>query len=304
MTDPVEKNPWGELSAFTNARIALGRAGNSLPTAPLLAFNLSHAQARDAVHQPLDVEALHRALHDAGFASLDVESAAPDRQHYLRRPDLGRRLSDASRERLARMGGGGAAGADGVRDASRVSSVSDVGSMGCANCANGANSDAISDAISADNKPPEIVFVIGDGLSAFAAAKQVLPLLMAMRKRLDGWRVGPIVVARQARVALGDEIGELLRAQLVAMLIGERPGLSSPDSLGVYLTYAPKLGCHDALRNCISNVRPEGLSHEAAAHKLHYLMTQARRLGLTGVGLKDDSDALLPDAQAARLGAQ
>lgn len=88
------------------------------------------------------------------------------------------------------------------------------------------------------------------------------------------------------------------------MLIGERPGLSSPDSLGVYLTHAPKVGCHDALRNCISNVRPEGLPYEAAAHKLHYLMTHARRLGLTGVGLKDDSDAVLPEAmEAERIGA-
>ncbi|MGZ2743231.1 ethanolamine ammonia-lyase subunit EutC [Burkholderia stagnalis] len=262
MSDAVEKNPWGQLKSFTNARIALGRAGNSLPTAPLLAFNLSHAQARDAVHQPLDADALRREIDAAGFATLDVQSAAPDRQHYLRRPDLGRKLSDDSRAQLA---------------------------------AHGAALDAA----------PDVVFVVGDGLSAFAAAKQALPLLQAVRPRLDadGWRVGPVVVARQARVALGDEIGELLRAKLVAMLIGERPGLSSPDSLGVYLTWAPKVGCHDALRNCISNVRPEGLPYAAAAHKLHYLMTHARRLELTGVGLKDDSDALLPEAETERLGA-
>jgi ethanolamine ammonia-lyase small subunit len=258
MSDAVEKNPWGGLKAFTNARIALGRAGNGLPTAPLLAFNLSHAQARDAVHQPLDAEALRRALEAEGFATLGVESAAPDRQHYLRRPDLGRRLADESRAALSQ--------------------------------------DAAS---SQQDDPPEVVFVIGDGLSAFAAAKQALPLLLAVRERLAGWRIGPVVVARQARVALGDEIGELLNAKLVAMLIGERPGLSSPDSLGVYLTYAPKVGCHDAQRNCISNVRPEGLPYEAAAHKLHYLLTHARRLGLTGVGLKDDSDAALPAAAEA-----
>jgi ethanolamine ammonia-lyase small subunit len=258
MSDAVEKNPWGGLKAFTNARIALGRAGNGLPTAPLLAFNLSHAQARDAVHQPLDADALRRALEAEGFATLGVESAAPDRQHYLRRPDLGRRLSDESRAAL---------------------------SQGAAS--------------SPPGEPPEVVFVIGDGLSAFAAAKQAVPLLLAVRERLAGWRIGPVVVARQARVALGDEIGELLNAKLVAMLIGERPGLSSPDSLGVYLTYAPKVGCHDAQRNCISNVRPEGLPYEAAAHKLHYLLTHARRLGLTGVGLKDDSDAALPAAAEA-----
>src|ERR1700744_6464362 len=101
MSDFLEKNPWGALRQFTNARIALGRAGNSLPTEPLLAFELSHAQARDAVHQPLDAELLHVQLRANGFATLDVHSAAPDREHYLRRPDLGRRLADDSREALA-----------------------------------------------------------------------------------------------------------------------------------------------------------------------------------------------------------
>ncbi|WP_175705041.1 ethanolamine ammonia-lyase light chain EutC, partial [Burkholderia ambifaria] len=135
--------------------------------------------------------------------------------------------------------------------------------------------------------------------------KQAGARVNAIRGRVDadGWSLGPVVVGGQARVALGDEIGELLRAQLVAILIGERPGLSSPDSLGVYLTYAPKVGCHDAQRNCISNVRPEGLPYEAAAHKLHYLLTHARRLQLTGVGLKDDSDALLADrSDSERIG--
>jgi ethanolamine ammonia-lyase small subunit len=247
MSDFVEKNPWSALRQFTNARIALGRAGNSLPTEPLLAFNLSHAQARDAVHHPLDTDVLHAQLRAQNFESLDVHSAAPDREHYLRRPDLGRRLSEESRATLT--------------------------------------------ALSASSS--DVVFVIADGLSAFAASKQAIPLLQAVRPALTEWTIGPIVVARQARVALGDEIGELLNAKVVVMLIGERPGLSSPDSLGVYLTYAPKVGCSDAQRNCISNVRPEGLDYPLAAHKLHYLLTHARRLGLTGVGLKDDSDAQL-----------
>ncbi|WP_454824394.1 ethanolamine ammonia-lyase subunit EutC [Paraburkholderia xenovorans] len=253
MSEFLEKNPWNALRQFTNARIALGRAGNSLPTAPLLAFNLSHAQARDAVHHPLDTDVLHEQLRAQHFTTLDVHSAAPDREHYLRRPDLGRRLSEESRVALAAVPDGS----------------------------------------------PEVVFVIGDGLSAFAASKQSLPLLRAVIPRLADWKIGPVVVARQARVALGDEIGELLNARLVVMLIGERPGLSSPDSLGIYLTYGPKVGCSDAQRNCISNVRPEGLDYPLAAHKLHYLLTHARRLGLTGVGLKDDSDALLADTPAA-----
>jgi ethanolamine ammonia-lyase small subunit len=256
MSDSVEKNPWDALRAFTNARIALGRAGNSVPTAPLLAFNLSHAQARDAVHHPLDAAALHRQLREHGFAAtLDVHSAAPDREHYLRRPDLGRRLSDESRGLLAKA---------------------------------------------ASASQPDVVFVVADGLSAVAAAKQSVPMLHAIQARLQqDWEMGPVVVARQARVALGDEIGEMLRARIVVMLIGERPGLSSPDSLGIYLTYAPKVGCSDAQRNCISNVRPEGLNFDAAAHKLHYLLTHARRLGLTGVGLKDESDMLLEATAAA-----
>ncbi|PQV44553.1 ethanolamine ammonia-lyase subunit EutC [Paraburkholderia sp. BL21I4N1] len=252
MSEFLEKNPWNALRQFTNARIALGRAGNSLPTAPLLAFNLSHAQARDAVHHPLDAEALHEQLRALNFTTLDAHSAAPDREHYLRRPDLGRRLSEESRTALAQV----------------------------------------------RNDSPEVVFVIGDGLSAFAAAKQSIPLLQAVCAKLTDWKIGPVVIARQARVALGDEIGELLNSRLVVMLIGERPGLSSPDSLGIYLTYAPKVGCSDAQRNCISNVRPEGLDYPHAAHKLHYLLTHARRLGLTGVGLKDDSDALLESAPA------
>lgn len=253
MSGAVEKNPWDALRQFTSARIALGRAGHGVPTAPLLAFELAHAQARDAVHLPLDAAALHDALQAHGVASLDVHSAAPDREHYLRRPDLGRQLSDDSRAALKR-----------ARDASPAA--------------------------------PDIVFVIADGLSALAASRHAMPLFVQTCARLDGWRVGPAVVARQARVALGDEIGERLGATFVAMLIGERPGLSSPDSLGVYLTYAPKVGRSDAERNCISNVRPEGLGYAAAAHKLHYLLTHARRLGLTGVRLKDRSDASLPDA--------
>lgn len=256
MTDSVETNPWDALRAFTNARIALGRAGGSLPTAPLLAFELSHAQARDAVHQPLDVDALERQLKAAGFETISVESAAPDREHYLRRPDLGRALSSDSVERLTKF---------------------------------------------SDERSYEIVFVVADGLSAYAVAAHALPLLERMRSKLSGMTLGPVVVARQARVALGDGIGELLRARMVVVLIGERPGLSSPDSLGVYLTYEPRKGRSDAERNCISNVRPEGLAYDIAAFKLEYLLKEALRLKLTGVNLKDHSDGLLtqgakPDA--------
>lgn len=145
--------------------------------------------------------------------------------------------------------------------------------------------------------PCDICLVIGDGLSSLAVARHALPLLAALRPLLPaGTRCAPVVVATQARVALADEIGELFGATLAVMLIGERPGLSSPDSLGIYLTHDPKRGRHDAERNCISNVRPEGLPCEAAAFKLAWLLREALRRGLTGVGLKDESDLAVLDA--------
>lgn len=239
-------DPWEHLRSYTRARIALGRAGDSLPTGALLEFGLAHARARDAVHTPLDADALQAALAVEGFGSaLPAHSAAADRAQYLRRPDLGRRLDSSSRAHLADL----------HVDAS------------------------------------DVLFVIADGLSARAAQQHAVPLLIETRARLPGWSFGPVVLAEQARVALGDEIGTLLRARQVVVLIGERPGLSSPDSLGVYLTHAPRVGLTDADRNCISNVRPEGLQYGQAAHKLAWLLAGARRLGLSGVGLKDDSEA-------------
>lgn len=249
MSDLIENNFWRTLRRLTPARIALGRAGVSLTTQALLDFGLAHAQARDAVHVPLDVPALLRQLGGAGFESIVAHSAVRDRNEYLRRPDLGRQLDEASRTRLREQ---------------------------------------------ASSAPrPQLVFVIADGLSALSIARHATSFLQAMRARLEGWSIAPIVIARQARVALGDEIGQLLGAEQVAMLIGERPGLSSPDSLGIYLTYAPRVGRTDAERNCISNVRRDGLSYEQAAHRLMYLLEGARRLGRSGVDLKDDSDQVL-----------
>lgn len=241
----VQSNPWAHLRAFTDARIALGRVGNSQTTDAVLAFGLAHAQARDAVHQPLDSAAVVASLEQAGFASLNAHSAAADRAQYLCRPDLGRRLSDASRASLA---------------AARPT------------------------------EPFDTIFVIADGLSALAAQSHGVPLLRSVRERLPAdWSIGPVVIAEQSRVALGDEIGELLGARQVVMLIGERPGLSSPDSLGIYLTHAPRVGRADAERNCISNVRPAGLGYDQAANKLVFLLKGALALGRSGIDLKDDT---------------
>ncbi|MGJ5813432.1 ethanolamine ammonia-lyase subunit EutC [Paludibaculum fermentans] len=221
-----------DLRAYTNARVALGRTGHSLPTAELLRFQLDHARARDAVHQALDPRHLppHVLLH----------SAAPDRATYLRRPDLGRRLSPESAALLT----------PGEYDAA---------------------------------------LVVADGLSALAVERHAPPLLAALLPKLEGWRLPPLHVVLQGRVAIGDEIGQRLGAALVVLLIGERPGLTSPDSLGLYLTWAPQPGRTDAERNCISNVRPEGLGYALAAHKLHFLMQEARARRLSGVDLKEDA---------------
>jgi ethanolamine ammonia-lyase small subunit len=255
MTKPsdslVRRDPWQALRSKTPARIALGRAGGSLPSAEVLRFGLAHAQARDAVHCALDEEALARELGAAGFLHYRARSMAPDRGTYLKRPDLGRRLNED--DRLALESGPPAA---------------------------------------------ELAIVIADGLSAIAVQRHALPLLQALRRRFAAdWAQTPVVIARQGRVALGDDIGEALRATLVAVLIGERPGLSSPDSLGVYLTYAPRRGRMDSERNCLSNIRPEGLGYDAAAHKLAFLLQAALRLRLTGVSLKEDAaTAVLPEA--------
>jgi ethanolamine ammonia-lyase small subunit len=142
----------------------------------------------------------------------------------------------------------------------------------------------------------DAAFVVADGLSPRAAQRHAVPLLAHLTPKLlaDGWHLAPLIVAEQARVGLGDEVGGLLRARLVVILLGERPGLSAPDSLGAYLTWEPRAGRTDADRNCVSNIRPEGLAYEVAAGKLHYLMTEARRRRRSGVALKDESDMLGP----------
>ncbi len=147
--------------------------------------------------------------------------------------------------------------------------------------------------------PVDFLVVVGDGLSSLAVERHAVPLLQEILAHMpEIWSMGPIVIASQARVAIADEVGEALGARMTAMLIGERPGLSSPDSLGIYLTYAPKVGYSDADRNCISNVRPEGLNYSAAAKKLMWLAKEAMRLQVSGVALKDESDAVQIEVEA------
>jgi ethanolamine ammonia-lyase small subunit len=247
--------PLAELTRLTPARIALGRSGASLPTREVLRFGMAHAQARDAVHAPFDADDVASRLAELGLEVTKVESAARSRDEYLRRPDLGRRLSSGSHQ-----------------------------------------------ALTARRGDFDLAIVIADGLSSTAVHLNAAPFVAMLLPSLarQGLRLAPTVVGREARVALGDETGAALGARAVAVLIGERPGLSSPDSLGAYLTFAPRAGLTDADRNCISNIRPGGLAYEHAAFKLSWLIAEAFRRSLTGIGLKDESDLALEAGAAGK----
>ena len=241
--EPVIEDSWTALRRHTAARIALGRSGASLPTREVLAFELAHAQARDAVLTALDVPTLRRTLETDGWTVREVHSRAPDQAAYLARPDWGRRLANDSLSALA---------------ASGINSI-------------------------------DLVLVISDGLSSTAVQRHATPLLRALRPLLpDALAVAPVVIATHARVALADEVGAAFGARIAISLIGERPGLSSPDSLGAYLTYAPKVGRTDAERNCISNIRPQGLGYDEAALQLAALIRAALHARLSGVNLQFD----------------
>jgi ethanolamine ammonia-lyase small subunit len=206
-----------------------------LPTKEILAFQLAHAKARDAVWMELDC-----TFFAQRYASV-VQSRARNRAEYLRRPDVGRRLLHP--ELLT----------PGEFDAA---------------------------------------IILADGLSATAVHRHAGPVLNALLPLLEEWKLAPIVIAQQARVAISDEIGERLGAKMSLILIGERPGLTAPDSLGAYLTWNPRVGRNDAERNCISNIREEGLKPALAARRIAMLMNAARGQGITGVGLDTSTGRL------------
>jgi len=228
------------LSDYTSARVGLGIAGDSLPTAALLSFRLAHARARDAVHLSLDTATLGDEMRAAGFTPVFVRSEAANREEYLRRPDRGRRLSGEHASILAQT-------------------------------------------------IHKTAVIVADGLSALAVHRHAVPLLeeVAPEKTL------PVFVVQQGRVAIGDHIGELLKAELSIVIIGERPGLTTPDSLGVYITWMPRVGRTDAERNCISNIHDQGLSYAEAARRLAFLTSEAKKRKLTGVALKDSTVKLI-----------
>jgi ethanolamine ammonia-lyase small subunit len=247
----------------TPARISLGLTGPSVPTSEHLRFQLDHALARDAVNTQLDTTTLQQGLRDRGLQPLLLHTNAADRKTYLRRPDLGRTLHPDS--------------------VTALQSATDLGAPS-----------VDFDGWGADTSRDRILFILADGLSALALERHALPLLDATLPLLDPgpWALTPVLT--HARVAIGDEIGSILSAKITVLLIGERPGLSSPDSLGVYITWNPHPGCTDAERNCISNIRAEGLSYAEAATRIAHYISEAHRLQTTGIALKDPSGLLLP----------
>lgn len=252
----VTTDIWSHLRQHTSARIGLGRCGGSLPTSEYLSFKLAHAQARDAVHSPFDAKQLLNELAAINIECCIVSSAAKNRREYLLRPDLGRKLSQDSTDFLKKN---------------------------------------VSPALDAVDKGFDVSIVVSDGLSA-QATSQVIPLLQVLFPLLkkSGMSITKTVLCNLGRVLIQDEISNMLNARISVMLIGERPGLGTADSLGAYLIYQPKPGKTDADRNCISNIHRRGLVPELAAQRLHDLILQSLHLKISGVELKDNANHLSP----------
>lgn len=267
MKDYIVKNPWEALKEYTDARIGLGRSGVSLPTNRLLEFQIAHAKARDAVHLPLNIERLLdgfsnmplelELLGKKGSKGVLSEGCTP----LLLHSQANNRHTYLQRPDLGR----------------RLNKESKL--------------------LLQEQKSEEsfdLGIVIVDGLSSIAIEENAINFIHKLTKELvndaDEWSLAPFTIVEQGRVAIGDEVGELLNAKAVLVLIGERPGLSSPDSLGLYLTYSPKVGLNDSNRNCISNVRMDGLSYEEAVKKSLYLLKESKKLQVSGVKIKDRTE--------------
>ena len=244
MTDELDRKPTApfDLRKMTQARVLLGRFGAGLPTQAAQSFLLDHARARQAVWSEVDWVSVRDGLADLELGNIAAESQAGDRATYIRRPDLGRRLSVQAAQRLA-----------GVR--------SDY----------------------------DILVLVADGLSASAIDTNAVPLVRALVERLSARQlsIAPLVLASQARVALGDPIAEIVGARISIVIIGERPGLSAADSVGVYVTCSPRPGTPDSRRNCISNIRTGGLTIDRAADGVASLVADMLTTGISGVGLRD-----------------
>ena len=233
---------WHILKKYTNARIALGRSGNSLPTNKVLEFRMAHAMAKDAINTELDLLNLVEDIKKLGLNSILLQSQITSDIDYLKNPNMGRLLNEMSLKKLE-------------------------------DC---------------PEKNNTLSIIVADGLSAEAVNIHAIKLIEQLIPKLKFKNISPIIVVKYARVAISDEIAEMLNSNIALIIIGERPGLSSPTSMGAYITYNPKKGNTDEKRNCISNIQTEGLSYEFAAMKIAYLIDEMLHKKLSGVDLKDN----------------
>ncbi|PWK28808.1 ethanolamine ammonia-lyase light chain [Arcicella aurantiaca] len=243
----MQVDHWQFLQNYTPARIARGRAGHSFPTNELLKFQADHAQARDAVYSTLNIPALSESLQlTLDLPIIHLKSGIENRSQYLQRPDLGRTLSQESREVLQTM----------------------------------------------KAEESDVCFVVTDGLSAEAINQNIGSVLENIIAKLNkiNWKIASICLVEQGRVAVADEIGYLLKSKIVVVFIGERPGLTSPNSMGAYITFNPQVGITDESRNCVSNIRPEGMNPETASDKIIYLLNEMKVKKISGVHLKDEAN--------------
>ena len=238
----MELDNWHILKKYTNARIALGRSGSSLPTNKVLEFRMAHAMAKDAINTELDLLNLVEDIKKLGLNSILLQSQITNDIDYLKNPNMGRLLNEMSLKKLE-------------------------------------------DCLEKNNT---LSIIIADGLSAEAVNIHAIKLIEQLIPKLKFKNISPIIVVKYARVAISDEIGEMLNSNIALILIGERPGLSSPTSMGAYITCNPKKGNTDEKRNCISNIQTEGLSYEFAAMKIAYLIDEMLHKKLSGVDLKDN----------------
>jgi len=234
-----------KLRMMTDARVSLEKAGGSLSTQEVLDFKEDHALARDAVWAELNSDVLMNQLQVIGLEAIELSSQAGDRRTFIKRPDLGRKLSLDSKNLIKKR----------------------------------------------FPREVDLSISIADGLSAQAVELHAVNLLKSLLPMIETYSLAPVTVVKEGRVAISDEIGEAFHSKLAIILIGERPGLSSSDSLGIYLTYNPSSGNTDEKRNCISNIRDGGLSYEFAAQKLNYLISESIRRKISGVEIKDEFNA-------------
>ena len=234
----LQKDPWDNLRSISKARISLGNSGGSLPTAAVLHFQEDHAFTKDAIYSDLKEKQLLEQLKEFQLPVYQFETKISNRQEYLKRPDLGKKLAENSE---------------------------------------------------AEKGNYDILFILTDGLAADAINERAIPLLQEILPKLNDYKIG-LCLVKYGRVAIGDEIAEKIGAKFTAILIGERPGLSSPKSLGVYTTFDPIPGTTDERRNCISNIHENGLSVEKASELLQYFINESFRRKLSGVKLKAGTD--------------